>query len=221
MQTTIVEVFDKILANNDKEAQTNREFLNKHNILCINLMSSPGSGKTTLLESTIKTGKFRLAVVEGDLETNNDANRIITAGAQAYQITTGQTCHLDALEVRRGLENLSLQEVDFVFVENIGNLVCPASYDVGAHINVVLLSVVEGSDKIAKYPVMFKRADAVVITKSGLLEHFDFDIEQAKRDCKELNPNVEFLVLDSKTQQGFHSWLTFLESILNSHKKEQ
>ncbi|MGI0406081.1 hydrogenase nickel incorporation protein HypB [Helicobacter himalayensis] len=216
--TKSINVFDKILAANDKEAQLNREMLAKHKVLCINLMSSPGAGKTTLLESTIKCGReygsFRLGVVEGDLETNKDAQRIQNAGASAYQITTGQTCHLDALEVRRGLEHLDLDSLDIVFVENVGNLVCPASYDVGAHFNVVLLSVPEGADKVAKYPVMFRRADCVVVTKCALLEHFDFDLQEVKEEAKKLNPQVECIALDSKSKEGLEQWILFLNKKL-------
>lgn len=213
-----INVFDKILAANDKEAQINREMLAKHKVLCINLMSSPGAGKTTLLEATIKHGRehgdFRLGVVEGDLETNKDAQRIQNAGASAYQITTGQTCHLDALEVRRGLEHLDLDSLNLVFVENVGNLVCPASYDVGAHLNVVLLSVPEGADKVAKYPVMFRRADCVVVTKCALLEHFDFDLQEVKEEAKKLNPQVECIALDSKSKEGLEQWILFLNKKL-------
>ncbi|MGB2553500.1 hydrogenase nickel incorporation protein HypB [Campylobacter sp. MOP51] len=206
-----VEVITKILSQNDKEAAHNRAHLDEHGILCVNLMSSPGAGKTTLLEATIKSGKFKIGVVEGDLETNQDADRIIAAGAKAHQITTGQSCHLDAFMVHEGLHHLPLNDLDLVFVENVGNLVCPASYDVGSHFNVVLLSVPEGSDKVSKYPVMFRSADLVIITKTSLLPHFDFDVKKVVTEARKLNPKVDIIELDSKTGEGVEKWLKYLE----------
>ena len=206
-----VEVITKILDKNDKEAHHNREHLDEHGIFCINLMSSPGSGKTTLLEATIKKSDFKIGVVEGDLETNKDANRIIKAGAKAYQITTGQTCHLDAFMVHEGLHHLPLSELDVVFIENVGNLVCPASYELGAHLDVVLLSVPEGSDKVAKYPVMFRKADLIIITKTSLLEHFNFDIEEVKNEARKLNPKVDVITLDSISGDGVDRWISYIK----------
>lgn len=206
-----VEVITKILDKNDKEAHHNREHLDEHGIFCINLMSSPGSGKTTLLEATIKNSDFKIGVVEGDLETNKDANRIIKAGAKAYQITTGQTCHLDAFMVHEGLHHLPLSELDVVFIENVGNLVCPASYELGAHLDVVLLSVPEGSDKVAKYPVMFRKADLIIITKTSLLEHFNFDIEEVKNEARKLNPKVDVITVDSISGDGVDRWISYIK----------
>ena len=208
-----IEVVSKILSKNDHEASHNREHFNKANVLCINLMSSPGSGKTTLLESTIKALKdeFKISVIEGDLETENDALRIREVGASAYQITTGQTCHLDAFMVHEALHHINLQESDFLFIENVGNLVCPASYDLGEHINVVLLSVTEGSDKPKKYPTMFRKADLLIITKADLAHHFDFDIKQASDYAKELNPKMDIIVLDSKSGKNLELWFKYLK----------
>ncbi len=205
-----IEVVEKILKDNDHEAAHNRAHLDEYGLLCINLMSSPGAGKTTLLEATIKTSGLKIGVVEGDLETNMDANRVVNAGGVAYQISTGQTCHLDAFMVHNGLHHLPLNELDLVFIENVGNLVCPASYDVGAHLNAVLISVPEGSDKVAKYPVMFRAADVVIITKIGLLEHFDFDVEVVKKEARKLNPKVDIIEVDSKTGEGFEAWIEFI-----------
>ena len=210
-----IEVMSKILSANDEEAAHNRAHLDEDKILCLNLMSSPGSGKTTLLEATIKSGKFKIGVIEGDLETNRDADRIIKAGAQAHQISTGETCHLDAFMVHEGLHHIDTKNLDLVFIENVGNLVCPAAFDVGAHLNVVLLSVPEGSDKIAKYPVIFRRADCVVITKTALLPHFDFDMEEVVREVHKLNPKADVIALDSKSGEGVEKWLKFLQ-----YKKE-
>lgn len=206
-----IEVVEKILKDNDHEAAHNRAHLDEYGLLCINLMSSPGAGKTTLLEATIKASGLKIGVVEGDLETNMDANRIVNAGGVAYQISTGQTCHLDAFMVHNGLHHLPLNELDLVFIENVGNLVCPASYDVGAHLNAVLISVPEGSDKVAKYPVMFRAADVVIITKIGLLEHFDFDVEVVKKEARKLNPKVDIIEVDSRSNQGIDKWINYIK----------
>ncbi len=206
-----IEVIEKILAKNDHEAEHNRAHLDEHGILCINLMSSPGAGKTTLLEATIQKSGLKIGVVEGDLQTNLDADRIQTAGGFAHQISTGQTCHLDAFMVHEGLHHLPLNELDIVFVENVGNLVCPASYDVGAHLNAVLLSVPEGADKVAKYPVMFRAADALIISKTGLLPHFDFDLEIVKKEARKLNPKVDIFEIDSKSGDGVDRWIEYLK----------
>lgn len=207
-----VEVLDKILSKNDAEAQHNREHFNENKVLCLNLMSSPGSGKTTLLEATIQALKadFNIAVIEGDLQTENDAQRVREAGAKAYQITTGQSCHLDAFMVHNALHHLDLSDTNFLFIENVGNLVCPASYDLGQHLNVVLLSVTEGDDKPAKYPVMFRKADLVVISKADLASHFDFNAESAIKECKKLNPKVDVIVLDAKNGTNLDLWFKFL-----------
>lgn len=210
-ESKTVDVITKILSANDAEAAHNRAHLDENGILCVNLMSSPGAGKTTLLEATIKSAKFKIGVVEGDLETNQDADRIIKAGAAAHQISTGQTCHLDAFMVHEGLHHLPLSNLDIVFVENVGNLVCPASYDVGAHFNVVLLSVPEGDDKVSKYPVMFRAADLIVITKISLAPHFDFSIERVKNEVRKLNSKADVIALDSRTGEGLEIWLNYLK----------
>lgn len=207
-----VEVLSKVLSKNDAQAQHNREHFNENKILCLNLMSSPGSGKTTLLEATIKALKdtFKIAVIEGDLETENDAKRVREVGASAYQITTGQGCHLDAFMVHKALHHLNLNDTDLLFIENVGNLVCPASYDLGEHLNVVLLSVTEGDDKPVKYPVMFRKADLVIISKADLASHFDFDTDKAIKECKKLNPKVDVIILDAKNGTNLELWFKFL-----------
>lgn len=210
-ETKTVNVITKILDKNNKEAMKNKEHFDKHNIYCINLMSSPGSGKTSLLEATIQTNLFKIGVIEGDLETNKDADRILKAGASAYQITTGQACHLDAFMVHNGIHNLNLDNLNLIFIENVGNLVCPASYELGAHLDVVLLSVPEGSDKVAKYPVMFRKADLVVVTKTSLLKYFNFSIEEVKKEVKKLNPKADIIALDSITKDGLDTWINYLK----------
>ncbi|RLJ70786.1 hydrogenase nickel incorporation protein HypB [Hydrogenivirga caldilitoris] len=209
-----IEVLIKILDANDRQAQSNREHFEEHGILAINLMSSPGAGKTTLLERTIELLKdeLRIGVIEGDLETNRDAERIRAKGVPAYQITTGQACHLDAFMVHEGIHHLPLEELDVVFIENVGNLVCPASYDVGAHVNVVLLSTTEGDDKPEKYPVMFRSAELMLITKIDLLPYMDFDVERAVASARRVNPKLDIIKVSSKTGEGFDLWLDFIRS---------
>ena len=209
-----VEVLTKILDANDRQAQSNREHFEEHGILAVNLMSSPGAGKTTLLERTIEAleGRLRVGVIEGDLETNRDAERIRSKGAPAYQITTGQACHLDAFMVHEGIHHLPLEELDVVFIENVGNLVCPAFYDVGAHVNVVLLSTTEGEDKPQKYPVMFRSAELMLITKIDLLPYMDFNVEEAIKTAKRVNPKLDVIRVSAKTGEGIEDWIDYIES---------
>ena len=209
-----VKVLKKILQSNDVQAESNRKHFEKYGVLAINLMSSPGAGKTSLLEKTILAlkDKYRIGVIEGDLETERDAERVRKQGAIAYQITTGQTCHLDAFMVHKGIHHLPLKELDLVFIENVGNLVCPASYDVGAHYNIVFLSVPEGDDKVAKYPVMFRKADLILFTKVDLLPYFDYDIEKEKETARKLKPNVDILEVSTKDIESIKkvaSWIKF------------
>jgi hydrogenase nickel incorporation protein HypB len=210
----IIAVMERALASNDKNAILNRREFDKKGILAINLMSSPGSGKTTLLEATAKRSGLRFAVVEGDMETNRDADRLIELGIKAYQITTGTACHLEADMVRKALDNLDLSDLDAVFVENVGNLVCPASYELGTHLNVVLLSTPEGDDKVLKYPVMFRKADLVLITKSELAELFDFSFDRVKDEARKLKPGIEIIALSAKTGENLERWLAYVDSHL-------
>jgi hydrogenase nickel incorporation protein HypB len=205
-------VIKKILDKNDHEAEHNRAHFEKNGVLGINLMSSPGSGKTTLLESFSELVDFKFAVVEGDLETSRDADRLTAKGIKAVQIQTGSACHLDAFMVHKGLHDIALEDIDVCFVENVGNLVCPASYDVGTHLNIVLVSVPEGNDKIEKYPVMFRCADLVLITKTDLLPHFDYDIEHEKKEARRLKPNVDILEVSTKDEESLQkvvNWIKF------------
>ncbi len=207
-----ISVIKKILDKNDHEASHNRSHLESSGVLGINLMSSPGSGKTTLLEYLADVADFSFAVVEGDLETNKDADRLKSKGINAVQIQTGSACHLDAFMVHKGLHDIDLNEIDVLFVENVGNLVCPASYDVGTHLNIVLVSVPEGEDKIAKYPVMFRQADLILITKTDLLPHFKYDIESEKKEARKLKPNVDILevnINDIESIKAVADWIEF------------
>jgi hydrogenase nickel incorporation protein HypB len=207
-----ISVIQKILDKNDHEAEHNRQHFNNKGILGINLMSSPGSGKTTLLEHMADVADFKFGVVEGDLETSKDADRLKAKGIPAMQIQTGSACHLDAFMVHKGLHDMPLDELDVCFVENVGNLVCPASYDVGTHLNIVLVSVPEGEDKIAKYPVMFRQADLVLITKTDLLPYFQYDIENEKAQARRIKPNVDILevnINDKDSIQSVVDWINF------------
>jgi hydrogenase nickel incorporation protein HypB len=216
-----VEVLTSLLHENDHQAEHNREHFQRHGVLTINLMSSPGSGKTSLLEATIDAlgDEFSVAVVEGDLETENDAERIRARGVPAVQITTGQACHLDAHMVHDALHEMELDGVDLLFIENVGNLVCPASFDLGHHANVTLLSVTEGDDKPAKYPVMFRAADLVVLSKSDLLEVLgDFDTDKAERHVRELANPAEVLTVSVRRTESLQSWLDWLRSAVAAHR---
>ena len=208
-----VEVLKGLLDANDHQASHNREHFERHGVLAVNLMSSPGAGKTSLLEATIEAldGQLRVAVIEGDLETENDAQRIRDKGVPAIQISTGSACHLDAHMVHSALHGLDLDDVDVVFIENVGNLVCPASFDLGQHLNVTLLSTPEGDDKPAKYPVMFRAADLVLITKSDLLEVLgDFDPKRAEDCLRNLANTAPLFELSSRIGTGMDSWLDWL-----------
>ena len=207
-----ISVIKKILDKNDHEAAHNRAHFDKHHVLGINLMSSPGSGKTTLLEHLSELTNFKFGVVEGDLETNKDADRLKEKDIKAVQIQTGSACHLDAFMVHKGLHDMPLEELDVCFVENVGNLVCPASYDVGTHLNIVLVSIPEGEDKIAKYPVMFRTADLILFTKTDLLPYFEYDLEKEKEIARKLKPNVDILevsIKDKDSLQAVVEWINF------------
>ncbi len=197
-----ISVIQKILDKNDHQAKHNRAHLNNMDVLGINLMSSPGSGKTAFLEHLIDVADFKFGVIEGDLETNKDADRLKAKGIPAKQIQTGSACHLDAFMVHNGLHHMPLDELDVCFVENVGNLVCPASYDVGTHLNIVLVSIPEGEDKIAKYPVMFRQADLILFTKTDLLPYFEYDIKKERQEAKNIKPNVDILEINIKDEES-------------------
>jgi len=212
-----VEILTGLLDANDHQAAHNRQHFAEHGVLAVNLMSSPGAGKTALLEATIEAAKdkLKIAVIEGDLETENDAERIRAKGIPAIQISTGSACHLDAQMVHDALHDLDLEGIDILFIENVGNLVCPASFDLGQHFNVALLSTPEGHDKPAKYPVMFRAADLVLITKSDLLPVLDdFDPAEALRCLRQLASSAPMLNLSAKTGDGMQAWLDWTEEAI-------
>jgi len=217
----VLEVFEDILKYNKFLAMHNREHFEEHKVYAVNLMSAPGSGKTTLLEKTIDLlkNKYRIGVIEGDLETERDAERIRKKGIPVYQITTGNACHLDAALVHKAMHHLPLDEIDLLFVENIGNLVCSANYELGTHLNVTLLSVPEGEDKPEKYPLIFKVSDVVLITKIDLLPYFDFDLEKVKEDIKKINPKAHLISISAKTGEGMEDWISFIENKVEGYLK--
>ncbi|HJF82989.1 hydrogenase nickel incorporation protein HypB [Helicobacter pullorum] len=208
-----IEVGMRILSKNDQEAMKLREFYKDNGLFVVNLMSSPGSGKTTLLENIAKNHLLDFSVVEGDLQTNRDAQRLARYGVNAYQITTGDACHLEALMVKEALDNLQQQGDlrDFLFIENVGNLVCPASYDLGANMNIVLLSTAEGDDKVLKYPTMFMCADAVIISKSDLIEVFNFEVGQVKEDLAKLKKEIPLFLVAKNDLESIKKVCDFLK----------
>jgi hydrogenase nickel incorporation protein HypB len=218
---TTVSVLQNLLKKNDDQAEHNRAHFDARGILAVNLMSSPGSGKTALLEATIAALKneFGLAVIEGDLETENDAERIRAQGVPAHQIVTGTACHLDAHLVHDALHHMSLDGIDILFIENVGNLVCPASFDLGQHVNVTLLSVTEGDDKPAKYPVMFRAADAMLLTKTDLLPVLDdFDPAKAAAHLRNLANAAPVMQLSARKGLGLEDWLQWLREQLAAQR---
>ena len=208
-----IEVLQDLLSANNQVAAHNREHFDQYGVLAINLMSSPGAGKTALLEATIVAlrDRYRIAVIEGDLETDNDAARIRAHGVPAIQITTGTACHLDAHLVHRALHDLSLVNLDLLFIENVGNLVCPASFDLGQHRNVTLLSVTEGDDKPSKYPVIFRASDLVVLSKTDLLGVLeDFDPERAAHALRALGRDIPMIRTAARRTPAIGPWLAWL-----------
>jgi hydrogenase nickel incorporation protein HypB len=210
-----VTVLKDLLSENDRIAGHNRAHFDEHGVLAVNLMSSPGSGKTALLEATIQALKdeLRIAVIEGDLETENDAERIRKHGVPAHQITTGSACHLDAHMVHDALHHLTLDGIDILFIENVGNLVCPASFDLGQHRNVTLLSVTEGDDKPSKYPVMFRAGDLTLLTKTDLLAAIEeFDCDRAEANIRALANPAPVFRLSAKKGDGLKLWFDWLRN---------
>lgn len=205
-----------LLHANQTEADHNREHFDAWGITCLNLMSSPGAGKTVLLEKTLSVlvSDLNLVVIEGDMTTELDAERLRQYGVPIIAINTGRSCHLDAQMVAGGLhqfqENYQPETFDLVFVENVGNLVCPAEFEVGEHAKVALLSVTEGEDKPLKYPVMFQEADCLLVTKMDLAPHLDIDIQRIESNVRQINPNVTIIPVSAKTGEGLNSWFNWV-----------
>ena len=208
----IVKLEQDLLAKNNGYAETNRRYLSVSGIFALNLVSSPGSGKTTLLVKTIAAlnGTLPLAVIEGDQQTENDAARIRAAGAPAIQINTGKGCHLDAQMVGQAMQQLGLQDDGLLLIENVGNLVCPASFDLGEAHKVVILSVTEGEDKPLKYPDMFRAADLMLLNKCDLLPHLDFDADLAVEYARHINPKLQVIRISAASGEGMPEWLKWI-----------
>jgi hydrogenase nickel incorporation protein HypB len=210
----ILEVRKNILKHNDEIARSLRNRFQEAGVFVVNLVSSPGSGKTAFLESTLTKMRsdFRVAALVGDLATENDANRLARSQVPVRQIITGTVCHLEAAMIERSLEDWNLRELDFLFIENVGNLVCPSSYDLGENLRVVLLSVTEGEDKPLKYPSIVNSADVAVITKTDLSGAVEFDCAAAVQNLQAVRPGIEILRVSAKTGSGMDGWLEFIAS---------
>ncbi len=217
-----VDVNQSLLKSNEEAAIVNKKHFDERGIYVINLISSPGSGKTTLLEKTIESIKdeISIGVLEGDIETELDAERIRAKGVPAVQLTTGGACHLESALVHKGFHNLEHQldgkKLDLLFIENVGNLVCPSFFDLGEHLRIVLISIPEGHDKPVKYPKAIRTSAVMIISKSDLLPYFDFDIEKAKKDALALNPSLKIFVTSTTTGEGIEEWLKFLRNSISN-----
>lgn len=208
----IIEIKKSVLDNNDRAADMLRKKLGEEKTCLLNLMSSPGSGKTMTVIRTIDALKerLRIGVMEADIDSDVDAAKVAETGIRTIQLHTGGMCHLDAGMTEQGLKELGTKDLDLIILENVGNLVCPAEFDTGAAINVMILSICEGHDKPLKYPLMFKIVDAMIINKIDTAEHFDFDMEKVETYAKRLNPKLEIFPLSAKTGQGFDAWTDWL-----------
>jgi len=202
-----------ILTENNRLAERNRGYFEAKKILALNLVSSPGSGKTTILEKTILSlvAKHKIFVIEGDQQTTRDAERIEKSGAPAIQINTGSGCHLDARMIHQALQKMEVTSKAILFIENVGNLVCPAMFDLGEEKRVVVISVTEGDDKPLKYPYMFQTSNLCIINKTDLLPYVDFSVDSAMNNARRLNPNLEFILMSARTGEGMEKWYTWLE----------
>jgi hydrogenase nickel incorporation protein HypB len=212
-----------ILNHNNKLAERNRGYFEAKNILALNLVSSPGSGKTTLLEKTLSTllPQQSCAVIEGDQQTQNDARRIAATGAPVVQINTGKGCHLDAEMINKAMKQLNLVENSILFIENVGNLVCPAMFDLGEQARVVIASVTEGDDKPLKYPDMFHTSNLCIINKTDLLPYVPFEVEKFKANARKVNHHLEFIELSALTKDGLQQWLHWLQHQLAHARQHQ
>lgn len=213
---SVVKIERKVLKKNDELAQENRQQFRQRNLMVLNLLSSPGSGKTTLLEKTLErlSKEIKIGVIEGDVQTDNDAQRIARFGVPTVQIVTNGGCHLDAKLVQEALQGISLDELQLLFIENVGNLVCPANYDLGEDKKLVIISTTEGDDKPLKYPAMFRVSEVCVINKTDLLEFVDFDVDKCKKNALQINPQLQFFELSARTGEGMDAWINYLRELI-------
>ncbi|OPY10976.1 MAG: Hydrogenase isoenzymes nickel incorporation protein HypB [Syntrophus sp. PtaU1.Bin005] len=217
MKVTIVK---NVLDANERIAQDNRALFDEKKIYVINLMSSPGAGKTTLVEKTIMALKdrYRIAVIEGDIQDTQDADRISALGIPAVQINTGGACHIDGNMIREALPSLELDRIDLLISENVGNLVCPAEFKIGENAKVMILSTPEGADKPAKYPLMFQESAVMIINKTDLLPYVDFDLEKAKRTALSVNPALQIFEVSCKNGEGLEGWFNWLSAQIEAFR---
>ena len=210
----IIELKETITASNDRDAAVLREELRAKHTLLINLMASPGAGKTTLLERTIRDldGRYRIGIIEADIDSDVDARRLAELGVSTVQAHTDGMCHMDAGMTRTALTELGYEEPDLIFLENVGNLICPAEFDTGAGVNVMILSVPEGDDKPLKYPLMFRQSSVLLITKIDTMSVFDFDIERCTERARKLNPDILIFPVSAKTGEGMDAWEEWLRA---------
>lgn len=212
----VVELHKSVTESNDRDANDLRKELKERKVSLVNLMSSPGAGKTTLLAKTVTDLKdqLKIGVIEADIASDVDAIKISNQGAKSIQVHTDGMCHMDAGMTKRGVDELGVDELDLVFLENVGNLICPAEFDTGAHKNVMILSVPEGDDKPLKYPLMFERADVLLLTKMDTIKFFNFDLEKCIDQVKKLNPNINIFPVSAKTGDGMDKWEAYLKSTI-------
>ena len=218
--TNLITIEQKILKKNSDLAEENRREIERRGLLAIGLLSAPGSGKTSLLERTLRalTGVLRAVVIEGDVQTDRDAQRIASLDVPVVQIVTNGTCHLEARMVQEALVQLPAQDLDLLFIENVGNLVCPSSYELGEHLRVVVLSVTEGEDKPLKYPALFRKADVLVINKIDLLPHLEYDLVQTRGFALQVNPKLTMFEVSCATGAGLGAWTRYLEDRVAAHR---
>ena len=216
-----VAVVEEIMSANDQIAHEIQETLDKANIFSMNIMASPGAGKTSLIESTIRVlnKQFNISVIDGDIATTIDADRAAAAGAQAIQVNTGGECHLDAVMLRSALKKLDLERTNLLIVENVGNLICPASFNLGTHINVLISSIPEGDDKPYKYPQIYQNIGALVINKIDLLPYVDFNLDYFRRGVEILNPNLQTFQLSCRTLAGLDAWYEWVTQKVSSYSR--
>jgi hydrogenase nickel incorporation protein HypB len=218
-----IKLMRRVLASNDALAAAQRETLDRHGVLGINIMSGPGAGKTSLVERTAEAlgRKYRIQVIEGDIQGDLDARRVTAKGVNCVQINTQGACHLDGLMLGPAMAEIDIAGLDLLIIENVGNLVCPAEFALPAHFNVTVISTPEGSDKPTKYPLMFSRSDVLVINKIDLLPYVDFDLAALKKAVRKLRPGIKLIELSARTGQGVDQWLAWLETALRSHRRRR
>lgn len=216
----MIPVGTDIMSSNEETALENGEFFDRYGIYAVNLMSAPGAGKTSVLEQTIKTLKsqYSIGVIEGDLVTTIDADRIAAVGVPSYQITTGLVCHLDARMVHNAFHGFDVKSFDLLFIENVGNLVCPAEFNLGEHLKVMVYSTTEGAEKPKKYPLMFHEADAVILNKIDLIPYAGVSLEELAQNVREVNPLAPIFNLSCRTGEGFGDWIEWLKGQVDSRK---